>query len=52
MIRNIQKVSDDVIEIKRLIKQKLIADQDVLEALNNPELDMDSPDDFLDKNIF
>lgn len=52
MIRNIQKVSDDVIEMKRLIKQKLIADQDVLEALNNPELDMDSPDDFLDKNIF
>ena len=52
MIRDIQKVSDDVIEMKRLIKQKLIDDPDILEALNNPEIDLDSPDEFLDKNIF
>lgn len=52
MIRDIQKVSDDVIEMKRLIKQKLISDPDILEALNNPEIDIDSPDEFLDKNIF
>jgi hypothetical protein len=52
MIRNIQKVSDDIIEMKRLIKQKLIADKDILEALHNPDIDIDSPDEFLDKNIF
>lgn len=52
MKRNIQKVNDDIIEMKRLIKQKLIADQDILEALNNPDIPLDSPDEFLDNNIF
>ena len=52
MMRDIQKVSDDIIEMKRLIKQKLIADKDILEALNNPDIDMDSPDEFLDENIY
>lgn len=52
MKRDIQKVQDDVIEIKRLIKQKLIADTDILEALNNPNIDLDSPDEFLDNNIY
>lgn len=52
MMRNIQKVSDDIIEMKRLIKQKLIADADVLEALHNPDIDLDSPDEFLDNNIY
>ena len=52
MNRNIQKVNDDIIEMKRLIKQKLIADQDILEALHNTDLDIDSPDEFLDNNIF
>ena len=52
MIRNIQTVSDDIIEMKRLIKQKLIADTDILEALHNPDIDIDSPDEFLDNNIY
>ena len=52
MIRDIQKVSDDIIEMKRLIKQKLIADPDILEALHNPNIDIDSPDEFLDNNIY
>ena len=52
MIRDIQNVDDDIITIKRRIKQKLIADADILEALNNPEIDIDSPDEFLDNNIF
>jgi hypothetical protein len=38
--------------MKRLIKQKLIADTDILEALNNPEIPLDSPDEFLDNNIY
>jgi hypothetical protein len=52
MKRNIQKVDDDIIEMKRQIKQALIADTDILEALHNPEIDIDSPDEFLDNNIF
>lgn len=52
MKREIQKVNDDIIEMKRLIKQKLIADADILEALNNPDIDIDSPDEFLDNNIY
>ena len=52
MIRDIQKVSDDIAEMKRLIKQKLILDQDILEALNNKDIPIDSPDEFLDTNIF
>lgn len=52
MKRDIQKVNDDIIEMKRLIKQKLISDPDILEALHNPDLDIDSPDEFLDNNIY
>ena len=52
MKRDIQKVNDDIIEMKRLIKQKLIDDTDILEALHNPMIDIDSPDEFLDNNIY
>lgn len=52
MRREIQKVDDDIIEIKRKIKQMLIADTDILEALHNTDIDLDSPDEFLDNNIF
>jgi hypothetical protein len=50
--RDIQKVKDDIVEMKRLIKRKLIADTDILETLNNPDIDIDSPDEFLDNNIY
>lgn len=52
MKRDIQNVDDDIITMKRRIKQKLIADVDILEALHNPDIELDSPDDFLDNNIF
>lgn len=52
MIRDIQKVNDDIVEMKRLIKQKLIDDPDILEALNNKEIPLDSSDEFLDNNIY
>lgn len=51
MIRDIQNVNNDIIAMKRLIKQKLISDTDILEALNS-DVDIDSPDEFLDHNIF
>ena len=52
MKRDIQKCADDIIEMKRKIKQKLISDPDILEALHNSDLDIDSPDEFLDNNIY
>lgn len=52
MNRDIQHVDDDIASMKRLIKQILISDSDLLEALNNKDLDIDSPDEFLDENIF
>lgn len=52
MIRNIQNVEDDIVTMKRLIKQKLIEDPDILEILDNKNLDLDSPDEFLDNNIY
>jgi hypothetical protein len=52
LTRNIQKVNDDIIEMKRLIKQKLICDTDVLRALHNTNISIDSPDEFLDNNIY
>ena len=52
MNRDINKVDDDIITMKRLIKQKLIADTDIVEALHNKDIDIDSPDEFLDTNIF
>ena len=52
MIRDIQNIKDDIGSMKRQIKQKLINDSDILETLNNPDIDLDSPDEFLDINIF
>lgn len=51
MIRDIQNIDDDISMMKRQIKQKLIDDQDILEALHS-EIDIDSPDEFLDTHIF
>ena len=52
MIRNIQNIDDDVSSMKRLIRQKLTSDPDIIEVLNNHELDPSSPDDYLNTNIF
>ena len=52
MIRDIQNIDDDVSSMKRLIRQKLTSDPDIIEALNNHELDPSSPDDYLNTNIF
>ena len=51
MMRDIQNINDDIGRIKRQIKQMLIADTDILEALNS-SIDIDSPDEFLDTHIF
>ena len=52
-MRDIQKVNDDIIEMKRLIKQTLIEEPDIIEALNTDlDMDEDSPDDLLDTHIY
>lgn len=52
MTRDIQTVDDDIITAKRLIREKLYQDPDVIEALHNPDLDPDEPDQYVDVNIF
>lgn len=52
MNRDIQNIDDDISSMKRIIRQKLTSDPDVIEALNNKELDPSNPDDYLNENIF
>lgn len=52
MIRDIQNIDDDISSMKRIIRQKLTSDPDIIEVLNNHELDTSNPDDYLDTNIF
>jgi len=52
MIRDIQKIDDDLCSAKRIIKEKLYSDPDILEVLDNPELNIEEPDSFLDVNIY
>lgn len=52
MIRDIQNIDDDIIRAKRIIKEKLINDPDVIEALDNQKLDPEEPDTYVNENIF
>lgn len=52
MIRDIQKIDNDICEAKRAIKEKLYKDPDIIEILHNATLDPSVPDEYLDKNIF
>jgi len=52
MIRNLNEIDDDIIYKKRKIKQILYKDADIIEALNNPTLDKNNPDEYIDVNIF
>lgn len=52
MIRDIQKVDNDICEAKRKIKEVLYSDPDIIEILHNPKLDPEVPDEYLNKNIF
>lgn len=52
MIRDFQNIDDDIIQKKRIIKETLYSDPDIIELLNNPSLDPESPDEYLGVNIF
>lgn len=52
MIRDINKIDDDIIRKKRLIGEMLYSDPDIIEVLDNPNLDPTCPEEALYKNIY
>jgi hypothetical protein len=52
MKRDIQNIEDDIARKKRLIEQILYSDEDIVEILDNPDIDPQSPEDLIYKNIF
>lgn len=52
MIRDINKIDDDIIRKKRMIGRMLYSDPDIIEVLNNPDLDPECPEEYYYTNIF
>lgn len=52
MKRDIQNIDDDIVRKKRLIEQILYSDEDIVEILDNPNIDPESPEDLIYENIF
>lgn len=52
MVRDIQKVDDDICRKKRIIEEMLYSDADIIEVLDNPNIDITCPSDAVYENIF
>lgn len=52
MQRDIQNIEDDISLTKRIIETVLCGDSDVVEVLDNPSIDPDSPEDLLYQNLY
>lgn len=52
MKRDIQNVDDDIVRKKRLVEHILYSDEDIVEVLDNPNIDPESPEDLVYENIF
>ena len=52
MKRDIQNIDDDIVRKKRLIEQVLYSDEDIVEILDNPSIDPESPEDLVYDNIY
>ena len=52
--RDIQNIDDDIIRAKRLIRDRLCNDEDIIEILHNVELEKNEapPDEYFGTNIF
>lgn len=52
--RDIQNIDDDIIRAKRIIREKLCEDEDIIAALHNVELEKNEapPDEYFGVNIF
>lgn len=45
-------MDDDIIRKKRIIEQVLYSDPDIIELLDNPNLNPDTPEDYVYENIY
>lgn len=52
MIRDINKIDDDIIRKKRIIGKMLYSDSDIIEVLGNKEIDPTCPEEAMYKNIY
>lgn len=52
MIRDVQKIDDDIVFKKRLIGEMLYSDPDIIEVLENPDIDKSCPDEVMYNNIY
>lgn len=52
MIRDINKIDDDIIRKKRIIEKALYSDPDIVELIDNPDIDLECPEDLVWENIF
>ena len=52
MIRDIQKIDDDIARKKRLIEQILYSDPDIIELLDDPDVDPECPEDIIWSSIY
>lgn len=52
MIRDIQKIEDDISLAKRVIETVLCGDADIVEIIDNPKIDPTAPEDLLYENLY
>lgn len=52
MQRDIQNIEDDISLAKRVIETVLCGDADIVEVLNNPSIDCETPEDLLYQNLY
>lgn len=52
MMRDFQEIDDDIVREKRIIKEMLYSDPDIIALLDNPDLDPEVPDEYVGVNIF
>jgi hypothetical protein len=52
MIRDINKIDDDIIRKKRIIGKMLYSDPDIIEVLSNKDIDPTCPEEVMYKNIY
>ena len=52
MIRDINRIEDDIALSKRIIEAVLCGDKDIVEVLDNPNIDPTCPDELVYENIF
>ena len=52
MIRDINKIDDDIIRKKRIIEHELYSDADIVEVLNDPDIDPSCPEELIYSSIY